>query len=957
MFKYCNITATFSVIIAIPLLILFQTDIVKASTGGKVVGTVVDSKSREPLAGVNVEIIGKAMGAATDIDGDYYILNIPPGIYDIRATMMGYKTVTITGVEVSINHTTETNFAMESTIMELDESVVVIAERPLVERDETSTRHYVAASEIVSRPTTELTQILSTLPSIDVGEGGELLVRLGTLDQVAFLIDGIRARNPLDFEPYTNVNLTAIQELEIITGGFNAEYGEAQSGIFNIVTKDGSNQLEGYAEVRWTPPGIPHWGTAFYDYNTDRYWENSNARHLQWWIDNPNQWVDPAGTPGSDPNCAWTPEEAYADYMATHQALNDYTNQSGYQTEISLGGPLFSNDLFFFISGKYRSMPPVTGNTYRNVGSWFDGTAKLTFHLNTSMKLMLFGVFGTESSNQGMEYMDTDWIGSYGLESKYAYYDFAGYPEYRVNGQTLEFTHSLDQSNFYQVKLNRFFRHKSQWTFPGDEDGWETGVPQYDYVRARDEFGNPIVEGYNNVVGLHTDGYYYRNRDENTDWTISADLTSQVKKSWQLKAGGDFTYYVLKRFQDAKAFAATEDDTYNPYEGNIYAQTKLEFESLIMNLGLRYDFYNSNDEVYLNFFDPFDTYGALVEDRAPNPDTEPTSTFGQLSPRIGISHPISVNTVLHFSYGHFFQRSNFGDYGEGYQVSGLLNNYQIAADTEYPVPYNLGNRNLVPRKTVAYEVGIEHNLGDIVIDLTGFYKDITKTVRSIRVFTYSGARYLTAGNGDYADAKGIEISIRKPLSNYWGGYLNYAWSTGISGRSGDPDVIAPPGSSIQVGEVYNIGDVIQYFPSRLKFGITVSTPFKYTSYNWLLGGWRFAIDYSVYYPHSRIGSHVFSEGGKSYLREADKNANIRLRKEFNLNRFRPAIFIEILNAFNNVYTNVDVVESYAPEDRVAFVNSRFTEFPDRQTNGAPFPDVVKYRNLPRRIYFGISINF
>jgi hypothetical protein len=103
----------------------------------------------------------------------------------------------------------------------------------------------------------------------------------------------MRASNPLNYDPYTNINLSSIQELEIITGGFNAEYGQAQSGVFNIVTKEGTQNFSSYSEFRFTPPRVPHWGTPLYDYSTDRYWENTHARHLQWWIDNPDQWINP----------------------------------------------------------------------------------------------------------------------------------------------------------------------------------------------------------------------------------------------------------------------------------------------------------------------------------------------------------------------------------------------------------------------------------------------------------------------------------------------------------------------------------------------------------------------------------------------------------------------------------------------------------------------------------------
>jgi outer membrane receptor protein involved in Fe transport len=920
--------------------------------GGKIAGKITDAATNDPLPGVNVVVMDLATGAATDLEGDYFILNIPPGVYNVRASLIGYKSVLQTKVEVSSNHTTDLNFQLEETVLEIGEDVVITAERPLIEKDATSTRHYVSAEEISTRPATQLTQILHTLPGIDNIQG-ELTVRRSSLDQVAFLIDGMRASNPLNYDPYTNINLSSIQELEIITGGFNAEYGQAQSGVFNIVTKDGTQRFSSYSEFRFTPPRVPHWGTAMYDYSTDRYWENTHARHLQWWIDNPDQWIDPTGTPGNDPNSIWSPQQAYQHYIETHSPLTNYTNESSYMGEASIGGPLPVNNLFFFLTAKHRSQPPVTGNTFRARGTWNDATAKLTYRLSNSLRFIFSGFFGEANSIQGMEYMNTSFISTYGIDNKYVYYDFAGYPQNQTDGQTIQMTQVLSPNTFYTLQFSRVFRLSSQSTFPGDEQGWLEGVPQYNYLRAVDEFGNPAPGGYNNLVGLHSSGYYYRGEDKNSDFTLSGDYTSQVNKNWQVKSGGDFNYYVLDRYQESKAYNAIERSRYHPYEGNLYAQNKLEFEGLIMNIGLRYDFYNPNDKKYVDPFDPFDVYTAALEGREPNPRTEPTSTYSQLSPRVGVSHPISENTVLHFSYGHFFQRAHFGNYGEGInETPGLLNTY-IAGD----VPFVLGNRDLIPRKTVAYEVGIEHNLAGILTGVTAFYKDNTYNVKQIRVITRAGGSYFTSGNSNYSDDKGIEINLRKPLSGLWGGYLNYTWSTGIYGRSGDPDIIVPPGSEVQIGQPTNIGDVLFYDPARLKFGVTVMTPADISFLGGVFSNIQISMDYRVFYPNDRDPSHVFTIATESYLRPADVVADIRLRKEFSLGIIRPAVFFEVLNAFNNKWVDVNLVKAASPEDRVRFANSGFTRFPAQSTGGGPFPDLVAYRNLPRQIILGFALGF
>ncbi len=928
--------------------------------GGKLVGKVTEAGTGEPLFGVNIVIIGKDIGSATDIDGDYFVLNIPPGIYEVKATMIGYQSVTQTTVEIKNNITTVLDFTLTQSSIQLDESIVITAERPLVEKDLTSTRHFVSAAEISARPTDQLMTILSTLPGIDVNSSGELVVRRGTLDQVAFLIDGVRARNPLDFQPYTGINLSSIQELEIITGGFSAEYGEAQSGVFNIITKEGSEKFEVYTEFKYTPPGLKHWGTALYDYSSTKFWENSHARHLQWWIDNPNMWVDPDGTPGNDPNSQWTPQEAYNHYMKNHQPLTDYTDKPSYQTEMSIGGPTPLKDLYFFFTGKFRTAPPVSGNSFYDQGFWYDGTLKLTYKVSKAIKLMFSGFYNDSKTSYGMDYLTFE----NGFENKYALYDYEGFPENRINSQAIKMTHVLSNNTFYELQLSRTYSYRGQSTFPGDEDGWDEGEIFRNHLRAVDKNGNPIPEGYSNFYGLHTTGYYYRGNDKNTDITFSGDLISQFRKNWQIKSGFDFTYYNLDRFQQGKAYNIIEDKVYNPYEGAVYWQNKLEFEGLIMNLGLRFDFYNPNDYVYLDEFNPLGT--SSDEEENVTPRMEKTKITGQLSPRIGISHPISENTVLHFSYGHFFQRATFGDYGEGtgsnapgQRVTGILNTYLVENEDGTFSPYNIGNRNLKPRKTVQYELGVEHNIGGIVANITAFYKDYTNNIRTITVFTDDGGSYKTTGNSNYSDSKGVEISLRKPLSGLWGGYLNYSWSTGIAGRSGDPDVIASPLSGLQTRLTDYTGDFILYDPSRLKCGLVFNVPSDFDFLFGIFSNMQLSIDYSVYYPHEKIIPDNYSFGGKSFMRYAYKNALVRIRKEFLLGGFNFAAFVEIQNAFNDKHLNFYSISSSSAslEDQAKFVNSNFTEFPDEKPNGGPFPDVLKYYNYPRSVVFGVAFGF
>ena len=571
---------------------------VEAQTRGKIAGSVVDADTGDPLPGVNVVIAGTTLGTVTDADGDYFIANLEPGTYDVRASFVGYSPVTVQGVEVGTDRTARVDFRLEEETV-VGEEVVVVAERPLVERDNTTSVVRLESQEVTTRPTTELTDVLNTLPSINE-EGGQMTVRGGTLDEVAFRVDGARARNPLNHDPYTRINLGAIEELEVITGSFNAEYGEAQSGVINVVTKEGKENYEFYIDGRYEPAGLNHWGTSLYDRSSDLFWENTHARHLEWWIEYPDMWVDPNGVRGSDPRSIWTPEEAYENYLETHQPLTDYTDIPTYQTEVGLGGPVpLIDDLYFFGTLKRRSEAPLLGNAYRDRGLFTDGTLKLTYRIGGGKKLMLSGFYGRKAAGWGFAGDDDYSVGGYpfwaeafGVDSRYAYYDLAGYPTSSTNGQTLQFSHVVNASTLWELKLVRVQALRELGTFPADSIGFSASDAARDQLRAVTPSGNPIPGGNANRIGYHTSGYLFRYDDDNTEWQLEGYLSSQLNKYLHLKTGVDFSYYQLDHFNQTKFPnpGATDDRLYDPYQGAVYGQGKLELGGLILNAGLGYKF-------------------------------------------------------------------------------------------------------------------------------------------------------------------------------------------------------------------------------------------------------------------------------------------------------------------------------------------------------------------------------
>lgn len=920
---------------------------VLAQGAGKISGTVIEADTGQPLPGVNVVIQGTTLGATSDAEGDYFIANLAPGTYDVRASFVGFRPVTVTEVRVSSTTTAEVDFEMYPETLEFDEEVVVVAERPLVERDKTTSMIVLDSQEISARPTRDLGDVLASMPSINV-ESGQMVFRGGTIDQVAFVLDGARVRNPVNHSPYTRINLSSIQEMEVITGAFNAEYGEARSGIINVVTKDGTGGYELFFDGRFSPPGVRHWGDGFYDRSSDLYWENSHARHLDWWIEYPDMWVDPNGISGNDPRSIWTPEEAYQNYLDTHQPLSNYDEIPTYETEVGIGGPLpFVDGLSFYGSAKYRSQPPIMGNAFRDRGEWLDGTFKLTWQMGGGKRLTASGFYGNENAGWGF-WPDQFWASSYGVGARYAYFDQAGHQEALTQGQTLRYTHVLDEASMYEVKLSRLNALRKLWTFPGDSVGFDASDAARDNLRAFDEEGRQVPGGFANRVGYHTSGYLYRFDNNNTEWSLSGQYSNQFNKVWQMKTGVELTYYHLDHYNEAKFPGNSIDDNlYTPYQGAVYAQNKIEFGGLITNAGLRLDFYNPNDEVFKDIFNPL------------HGERESTKLYAQISPRLGVSHPIDENTVLHFSYGHFFQRPSFFDDGEGLGafVSGSLTTMIITDTlaTTDDIPVMIGNRNLRPTKTINYEVGIERNFLDFfVLDVTGFYKDSRNTLRTVEVNTPQGT-YRTNGNGDYGDVRGIELSIRKVPSMYrWGalwGYANFTTQVRIHGRSGDPVALSPT----QVRYAAS-GDFVEYQNPIFKAGLFYETPSDWSGlFGAALGNLSVSLDYYSNFPDEHLRQDIFVIDGEIHTRPVDQNVNFRARKEIRAGGARISPYLEIENLLNHQWVALSTFERASHEEQRKFVDSNFEYLPSFTNDGTPIMPVAQFRNLPRAVTFGITL--
>ena len=713
-------------------------------TTGKITGRVYDSKTGEGLPGVNVIIKGTEMGAATDPDGYFVILDVPPGTYELTASMIGYKPLTVQGVKVLTDLTTTVNFPLTPTVVKLKESVVVKAKRPIIQKDVTTSVAIVDAKDMKNMPVNNIQGVVAQQAGV-VSTGG-IHIRGGRAAEVVYMVDGIELKDPISGAYDSHVPQLSVEETSVYTGGFGAEYGDAQSGVVNIVTKEGSNKPTLLISGR---QGI--FDKPFIDqlYSEDTL----------------------------------NPSVKVVEHYQRYKRL-DYT--------FSL--PFFRK-FKFFLSGEIDTtlgrFPHQDARTFSNFG-------KLTYRITNKMKLSVEGL----AVKHDFHTYDVRW--KYVLDNLPDYHS-------KSNMQAVRFTYSPNAKSFLKVVYGRYqttlhsnvfedgytdanhdsFINPSDtdttvmvgidpntgdtiWrTYPSDRDG-------IDDFADEDEDGNVEIDGVEDTLywpdlnypftrhqdkrGFYRDGYYriawhYDNSITNT---FKLDYTNQINKFHQIRAGMELKKYNLFYYTADMASGGNvymERYSVNPYGGAMFVNDKMEFQGLIVNAGLRFDAFNANAYV------PADPTHPVTDISRGGQILNPVKVTWKyhLSPRLGVSHPISANDKLHFSYGHYFQIP---------QLALLYRNMNYDFSGAFPL---VGNPDLSPEKTVSYEVGIEHAVPDVsmLFDVTTFYKDITGLTDTEAIF-YSAANYYTRyRNSDYGSAKGYEVTIKKLHGGLWS---NWAWS-------------------------------------------------------------------------------------------------------------------------------------------------------------------------------------
>lgn len=403
----------------------------------------------------------------------------------------------------------------------------------------------------------------------------------------------------------------------------------------------------------------------------------------------------------------------------------------------------------FFLSGEFRDDDRYLPHNHMQT---YSQTAKFKVQPTPNLKVVALGHYfhGTydwyehRNVNSYSYDFNLDGLGMIKREA-YLYGLKANYNITEKSVLGVSYNHFYTQTK--QAPEHLFDLHWSEWPgYSEDSNGVYNGTIHEDNMQLAEEY---FYTGF-----TYGDDFYPLYRDRVTRYdAVAALYTNQVDKYHQLRVGTEFRFYDL--LWDDKQFFNTfpygEYYKHKPVYSTVYAQEKLELRNLIVNAGLRWDYLNSEVD-----------YWPDVLNKTDNPQVK-SSSKSQLSPRLGVSHPISENAVIRFNYGYYFQAPIF---------QYLYMNPDGAVNTGYPL---VGNPDLKPEKTVSYELGLNTMISrDIRLDITVYYKDIENLVAS-RALPDSHLIVTKFVNEDYASAKGFDVTIEKVSHGNFSGALTYSY--------------------------------------------------------------------------------------------------------------------------------------------------------------------------------------
>jgi hypothetical protein len=718
-----------------------------AQATGRIAGTVLDKRTGRALAFVNVTVPAARVGTLSDSKGEFLIDKVPAGTFELKAQFTGYGPSTTAGVVVTAGQTTRLKITMEEVVVREEETVIVTGERPLVDVKTGGTVRSVKKEDIENQGLRTLTSVIAQQAGVS-NEGNLIRVRGGRADETTFMIDGIANRNPISGESTAgSVNARSVAEVNVITSGFSARYGQALSGIVDVKLREGGDKFGGGFSLErgafWSQNyeaqiggpdliqkglrgiGVDMGGEASYIVELSALFSNTYLPNIQ---DNP-------GRPRL---------------------------KSGYEDHF-LGSTFRYSSNFFM---------PAQENVWRGRLKW-SWRPSSTYKTSLSYEKRL-------AFDQGFNRRALTDIAGQAISYPWAWHqrlDHYGTMTEDVNTFAFDLTKTMNANAYQSLKLSRFFtannyavngKNWADYEQP-DDLALPPGQDQAYFVDTGDD--NVWSDSWTVSYGI--------------DYRLAANLGRVHKTEFGLTNAFQDVQYIT--IQDPWVFdpdgLGRDHDLWHVYptQGALYGQDRLEYEGFIAEGGVRLDYWFPGEQLEDAVAD---TTNPNVSDATRQAFEEDTGElFGHrvkavLSPRLTVSHPIEEKAKLFFNFGQF---SQFPSY---YYVYSKLTSVSSAS---FPV---LGNANLNPEKSVQFEVGAEKLMGeDKALKIALFQKDIYDYPTSVRFRRTQGtviSDFFVYLNSDFSRARGFELEFEKNRRKYWRYKATYEFAV-AKGKSSDPN--------------------------------------------------------------------------------------------------------------------------------------------------------------------------
>ncbi len=933
-----------------------------AGTTGKIMGKVTDSKNGDPLPAVNVVVVNSLLGAVTDVDGNYAIIGVPIGDVSVRASLVGYQEVLIKSVKVIADQTTPLNFKLVETTVQGKE-VVVTAER-LVNPFTTAHIQEVSTQQIQQIPNVKSVEDVLALQSGVVKKGDQIFLRGGRANEVQYVVDGIPVNNITGNSQnittqavnaqlqglYSGsstgtigggssglgVSADAIQTLSV-QSAYDADYGNAESGIVNIVTKSGTDHY-----------------SATTQYRTDKV-ANTNQ----------NEYYGAFNLSGPEP---------ITKYLLPQLGLNIPGNLTFFFSSDANrkdGAYNFAQNEFYNPLERRIQFQGFLGGLFNGLGFQYRDNQANAFKMSSNLKYNI-------SAKDQMMYTYKASLGSgHGYDEAWKYLaDSSGIYSNLSTQHGLSWTHFYGQNTFSRLNIGRV---------ENDETDDVAGLlpPQYSQAYSGRDVNN------DNFDDLGTTQTWKRSR--NTVWTARFDFNSQVHPLHLLKTGFEFNYEDIQSteilyptrtingisppFADSLRQSVKgyhEQGEYPGYgyyrwvlsnypnRGALFIQDNIEFEGLNLHIGLRYDYFDLGKQIYDSLYEQAwlaavnanqSNSGAVLFSKVPWADKiSGTSTFlyyfthGYFSPRLSIGYPVTDRIVFYFNYGHFLQYADRDEYFRDPYLLGASGNW-------------IGNPDLKPQRTVGYEAGFDDQVtDDFAFHVGAYYKDI---------FDYAALTSTTNGlnelyvNFDYASSRGFEITTKEAFSSNFSSDLSYTYAIS-KGRAADPNAAVfspqfqlPRETRLPWDQQHTLNMLIRYKVGPKEEGSFFGLPFINNwgwSLKWQLGS---GFPYTTYQARANnFFIPLVNNGTNPYT----SSFGLSVYKGFYLlDRINALVTLDVENLFNrNNVNSVNPVTGqpakygdYNPDNNNTIYNWYVSRFRVDPSIFSP----------PRQIFLGVKLNW